>query len=82
MSKTRCALVILRDGEFGSEVCSLSCMGNKVQAGRVEISATKAMPKVGGNPGADGGCLRVTRRDLRPLGWNGAGNPAHTLKVT
>lgn len=82
MREPRSTLVIFRNRKFCGEVGSLSGMSNQMETGGMEFATSKAVPEMRRNPGSDCGSLRVSRWNLRPLGWSGAGNPAHALKVT
>lgn len=82
MGKPGCALVILCNGKFGGEICCLPRVSHQMQSRRVEIAASEAMTKMRGDFGSDLRRLGVSRRNLRVLRWDGAGYPAHTLKVT
>ncbi len=82
MGEPRCPLMILCDGEFGGEVCRLSRVSDEMQTRWVEITATEAMTEMRWDLGSDIGCLWVSRWNLRAFWRDGAGNPAHTLKVT
>ena len=74
--------MIFGDRKLGGEVGGLTCVGNQVEPGWVQLSTAEAVAKVRGDLGTDRGSLRMSSWDYGAFGWSRACDPAHALKVT